>query len=301
MKSSERCEYFCTQQGSSNGIPCICPNNPLFQMIQSQSIRPGTDFHIFEHSVSTSSTHRCSLDAGESGIPVSPEEDPWKRNPKVTVSIDAWLFLWVKATIYYTLCNLYFFIDPQKKGLLDLIIFNVYVCTCQCYYTAKHSNHIHNAVVIVCINTDNGSDVCPATAPAIQSNPQHLWHAFKWEAICFIMAFFSRLIEAWTWKPSLMWPLTRVLLQPGKQHLSGPPWSTKSAGTKEKKRELKLKSHSDDNETVLGRSILVQINSLIHLIRPFLINDLLLEWIQVIRLELLPWTGNAPLGTKSTH
>lgn len=25
------------------------------------------------------------------------------------------------------------------------------------------------------------------------------------------------------------------------------------------------------------------------------------KWIQVIRLELLPWTGNAPLGTKSTH
>ena len=31
---------------------------------------------------------------------------------------------------------------------------------------------------------------------------------------------------------------------------------------------LKLKSHTDDNETVLGRNILVQINSLIHLIRP---------------------------------
>ncbi len=31
---------------------------------------------------------------------------------------------------------------------------------------------------------------------------------------------------------------------------------------------LKLKSHTDDNKTVLGRNILVQINSLIHLIRP---------------------------------
>lgn len=65
--------------------------------------------------------------------------------------------------------------------------------------------------------------------------------------------------------------------------------------------EFKLKSHSDDNETVLGRSILVQINSLIHLIRPFWSMTHYSEYIQVIRLELLPCTGNAPLGCKSTH
>lgn len=45
-------------------------------MIQSQSIRPGTNFHIFEYNVSTSSTHWRSLNSGESGIPVGPEEDP---------------------------------------------------------------------------------------------------------------------------------------------------------------------------------------------------------------------------------
>lgn len=64
---------------SPNGIPCIRPNNPLLQMIQSQSIGPGADFHIFEHYVSTSSAHGRGLDSGESRVPVSPEEDPWGR------------------------------------------------------------------------------------------------------------------------------------------------------------------------------------------------------------------------------
>ena len=64
---------------------------------------------------------------------------------------------------------------------------------------------------------------------------------------------------------------------------------------------LRLKWHTDDNGTVLGRNILVPINSLIHLIRPSWSMAHSSEWIQVIRLELLPWNGNAPLGTKSSH
>lgn len=110
------CECFCTRHENSNGVPCICPNNPLFQMIQSESIRPGADFHILKHNVSTSSTHWCSLNSGESSIPVSPEEDPWSRNPKATVSIDRCLFFRAQAAIY-TLHNLYFFIAHLKKRL----------------------------------------------------------------------------------------------------------------------------------------------------------------------------------------
>lgn len=86
--------------------------------------------------------------------------------------------------------------------------------------------------------------------------------------------------------------------------LQTPPLSCHGPQTQwERKRKwvLKLKSHTDDNKTVLGRNILVQINSLIHLIRPPWSMSHSFEWIQVIRLELLPWNGNAPLGTKSTH
>lgn len=120
------------------------------------------------------------------------------------------------------------------------------------------------------------------------------------EAICCIMTFFSQLIDARTWKPSLTWPLTRV--QPAKHHLS-PALASQSQpdrgdGTGGRGE---LKSRSDDNETVLGRGILVRINSLIHLIRLFWSMTHPLEWIQVIKLELLPWTGNPPLGTKGTH
>lgn len=64
---------------------------------------------------------------------------------------------------------------------------------------------------------------------------------------------------------------------------------------------VKLKSRGDDSGTVLERSILVPINKRIRWIRPSWSMMHSFKWIQVIRLELLPWTGNAPLGTKSTH
>lgn len=54
-------------------------------MIQSQSIRPGADFHVFEDRVPPASAHWCRLDAGKSSIPVGPEEDPWRRNTKTTI------------------------------------------------------------------------------------------------------------------------------------------------------------------------------------------------------------------------
>lgn len=42
---------------NANDAPRICPDDPLLQMIQSQSIRPGANLHIFEHNVSTSPAH----------------------------------------------------------------------------------------------------------------------------------------------------------------------------------------------------------------------------------------------------
>ncbi len=102
-------ECFCTQYEKSNGVPCICPHNPLFQMIQSESIRPGADFHIFIHDVSTSPAHGGSLDARESSIPVSPEEDPCVRNPKETVNVDT------------TVC---FYEDKEQDTLHNLLLFS---------------------------------------------------------------------------------------------------------------------------------------------------------------------------------
>lgn len=61
------------------------------------------------------------------------------------------------------------------------------------------------------------------------------------------------------------------------------------------------KSRSDDMEIVLGRNIHVWINSSIHLIRPRWSMSLSSEWIQVIKLELLPRNGNASLATESSH
>lgn len=80
-----------------------------------------------------------------------------------------------------------------------------------------------------------------------------------------------------------------------------PAWVLRVGLGRGRKWALELKSPADDNVTVLGRNILVQINSVIHLIRlPWSMTHSF-EWIQVIILELLPWNGNAPLGTKSTH
>lgn len=67
------------KEDSANAIPCIRPNDPLFQMIQSESVGPGSCLHVLEHDVAAYSAHGCSLDAREGGVPVSPEEDPWNR------------------------------------------------------------------------------------------------------------------------------------------------------------------------------------------------------------------------------
>lgn len=72
-------------------VPCIRPNDPLFQVIQSQPIRPGADFHIFKHDVSAASAHWGGLNSGESSIPVSPEEDPSKKKSQITVFLEIWL------------------------------------------------------------------------------------------------------------------------------------------------------------------------------------------------------------------
>lgn len=60
-------------------VPCIRPNDPLFQMIQSESVGPGARLHVLEHDVAAKSAHGCSLNAREGGVPVGPEEDPWSR------------------------------------------------------------------------------------------------------------------------------------------------------------------------------------------------------------------------------
>lgn len=94
--------------------------------------------------------------------------------------------------------------------------------------------------------------------------------------------------------------MNSVLLQPSTHHLC-PDMVHKVSSNAGGKWVFKLKSRTDDNETVLGRNILVQINSGIHLIRLTWSMTHSFEWIQVIRLNLLPWNGNASLGTKSTH
>lgn len=60
-------------------VPCIRPNDALFQMIQSESVGPGARLHVLEHDVAAHSAHGCSLNAREGGVPVGPEKDPWRR------------------------------------------------------------------------------------------------------------------------------------------------------------------------------------------------------------------------------
>lgn len=82
---------------------------------------------------------------------------------------------------YDKLFNPGFPIDPQTRS-----------------YGYKHVwLYLPVAAVSICINKDNASVACPTTAPVIQCDPKHLWHAFKWEAICFIMTLVSRLIKVW--------------------------------------------------------------------------------------------------------
>lgn len=57
-------------------VPCIRPNDPLFQMIQSEPVGPGARLHVLEHDVAADSAHGCSLNAREGGVPVGPEKDP---------------------------------------------------------------------------------------------------------------------------------------------------------------------------------------------------------------------------------
>lgn len=151
----------------------------------------------------------------------------------------------------------------------------------------------------ICVNTDGDAEECPSTAPAIQCNPQHLWQALEWETICFIMTFHSSMRpenEHCHWCDHRQYP--QSYSQPN--HTSLLSW-LESRLQYRRKWISDLKSHTDDNETVLGRNILVQIDRRIHLIRPPWSMTHSFEWIQVIRLELLPWNGNASLGTKSTH
>lgn len=87
-------------------------------------------------------------------------------------------------------------------------------------------------------------------------------------------------------------PYQRALPLSIHSQLSNAKWTTKWA--------LKFKSHTDDNKSVL-RHIFVEINMLFHCIRHKWSMTHFLEWIQVIKLELLPSNGSTPLGTKRTH
>lgn len=106
----------------------------------------------------------------------------------------------------------------------------------------------------------DGSHTDAATAAAVQQPGNQV-------AICSIMTFSSQLIDARTWKPL-----------PDADVDKGPTCQTaspKSAGLTGEKWERKPKSQGEDgDEAALRRGILVQINSLIHLIRPFLIDEL---------------------------
>lgn len=63
-------------QDSAEAIPCIRPDDPLFLVIQGESVGPGSRLHVLEHDVPADSAHGCRLDARERGIPVGPEKDP---------------------------------------------------------------------------------------------------------------------------------------------------------------------------------------------------------------------------------
>lgn len=84
MESWQWCEPISSQQDSTNAIPCICPDNPLFLVIQSESVGPGPRLHVLEHDVPADSAHGCSFNARERGVPVSPENDPEISQKKQT-------------------------------------------------------------------------------------------------------------------------------------------------------------------------------------------------------------------------
>lgn len=192
----------------------------------------------------------------------------------------------------------YSFINPLKKAYNHLkAIPQPFVLVCA---IILQNNCMCDAVVTVCINTDS-SDV-----------QEHHQRSSATLNICDM---------PWNGRPSvLLWLFTAqwglkmntvIDVTVGSILSPAPTQQTSSLSRlgpqrqleyrRRRKWVLKLKSHTDDNETVLGRNILVRINSLIHLIRPPWSITHSFEWIQVIRLELLPWNGNAPLGTKSTH
>ena len=208
-----------------NDIPCICPNNPLLQMIQSQPIRPGANFHVLKHNVPTSSAHGRRLDSGERGVPVGPEEDPWWRNPKrqQLVLITVCLLLQGIAAI-----NLMWFSFQNKR---DVWHFNI----------SLHCKHT-NAALTVCINRqwwwwlpkNSPSDpVQPSTSVTGLEMADHLFYYY-----------FSQLNEAWKWTVSYSNPahITSVLT-----------WSTKSAGERQRKWVFRLKSSPDDNRNSVGK------------------------------------------------
>lgn len=70
------CEHVGSKQDSANAIPCIRPDDPLFLVIQSEPVGPGSRLHVLVHDVPADSAHGCSLNAREHGIPVGPEKDP---------------------------------------------------------------------------------------------------------------------------------------------------------------------------------------------------------------------------------
>lgn len=55
-------------------LPGVCPHDPLFHVIQRESIRPGARVHVLEDHVPTVATHRRAFDAGKRGVPVGPEQ-----------------------------------------------------------------------------------------------------------------------------------------------------------------------------------------------------------------------------------
>lgn len=67
---------WCETGTALKAIPCIRPDDPLFLVIQGESVGPGSRLHVLEHDVPADSAHGCRLDARERGIPVGPEKDP---------------------------------------------------------------------------------------------------------------------------------------------------------------------------------------------------------------------------------